>query len=123
MSSVNKQILVGRLGKDPQVEAIGANQTVKCKFSIATEHRYKEERETTWHNVIVYGKQAESCGKYLSKGRLVYVEGRTANREYTDKQGAKQRITEVIADHVRFLPDGSKREEEQQSDSSTDVPF
>lgn len=125
MSSVNKQILLGRLGKDPDIKAVGEKQTVVCKFSVATSEKYNGVETTTWHNVVVWGKQAENCGKYLAKGRLVYLEGRTENRKYTDKQGVEKYITEVIADQVRFLPDGARKAEvgTEPTVAADDIPF
>ncbi|MGE0289096.1 MAG: single-stranded DNA-binding protein [Bradyrhizobium sp.] len=114
---VNKAIIVGNLGKDPEVKFLNSGQAV-CKFSVATTERWndtngeKQER-TEWHNIVVWGKQAEACGQYLNKGRQVYVEGRITNRSYDDKDGNKRYITEIIARDVRFLG-GAKGEREDQ---------
>lgn len=107
MAGVNKVILVGNLGKDPEVRQISPNQTV-CQFRIATGESWidkagqKQER-TEWHSIVVWGKMAEICGKYLSKGRQVYVEGRLQTRSWEDQQGQKRYTTEVIANTVQFL--------------------
>jgi single-strand DNA-binding protein len=95
MAAVNKAILIGNLGKDPEVRfAPNENWTDK--------QGQKQER-TEWHKIVVFGKQAEVCGEHLKKGRQVYVEGRLQTREWTNKEGAKQYTTEVVADHVTFL--------------------
>ena len=104
---VNKVILVGNLGKDPEVRFTPSGKAV-CKFPVATSERWtdqqgqKQER-TEWHNVVVWGKQAESCGQYLSKGRQVFVEGSIHTRSYDDREGNKRYITEITAREVRFL--------------------
>ena len=109
--SVNKAILVGNLGKDPEIRFTGTGRAV-CKFPLATTTTWndndgnKQER-TEWHNVIVWGKQGENCGKFLSKGRQVFVEGEIRSRSYDDKDGNKRYITEIIAMSVRFLGGGA----------------
>ena len=105
--SVNKVILVGNLGKDPEVRFTGSGKAV-CHFPVATSEVWNdatgERRERTeWHNVVVWGKQGENCGKYLSKGRQVYVEGAIRTRSYDDKDGIKRYATDIIAQTVRFL--------------------
>lgn len=107
MAGINKVILVGNLGKDPEVRQISPNQTV-CQFRIATGESWidkagqKQER-TEWHSIVVWGKMADICGKYLSKGRQVYVEGRLQTRSWEDQQGQKRYATEIIASTVQFL--------------------
>jgi len=109
--SVNKAILVGNLGKDPEIRFTGTGRAV-CKFPLATTTSWtdndgnKQER-TEWHNIIVWGKQGENCGKFLSKGRQVFVEGEIRSRSYDDKDGNKRYITEIIAMNVRFLGGGA----------------
>lgn len=111
--SVNKAILVGRLGKDPELSYTQSG-TAKCRISVATSEVYydnnNERKETIeWHNVVVWGKQAESAGKYLAKGREVFIEGKIENRSWDDeKTGQKRYITEVKAQRVVFLGGGSK---------------
>src|SRR5438094_8791368 len=112
-SGVNKVILVGNLGKDPEVRYTPGGQAV-ANFTIATNEAWtdksgqKQER-TEWHRIVVWAKQAELCGEYLSKGRQVYVEGRLQTREGTNKEGAKQYTTEVVANQVVFLSGGAER--------------
>src|SRR3954469_18480883 len=113
--SVNKVILVGNLGRDPEVRYTPSGQSV-ANFTVATNEAWtdkagqKQER-TEWHRVVVWGKAAENCGEYLSKGRSVYVEGRLQTREWTNKEGAKQYTTEVVANPVGgvvFLSGGER---------------
>ena len=109
--SVNKAILVGNLGKDPEVRFTGTGRAV-CKFSLATTTSWNDndgqrQERTEWHNIIVWGKQGENCGKFLSKGRQVFVEGEIRSRSYDDKDGNKRYMTEIIAQQVRFLGGGS----------------
>lgn len=107
---VNKVIIVGNLGKDPEVRFTTGSQPV-CKFPVATTEKWKDQsgqlqERTEWHNVVVWGKQAETCGQYLAKGRQVYVEGSIRSRSYDDKEGNKRYITEIVARDVRFLGQG-----------------
>ena len=109
--SVNKVILVGNLGKDPEVRFTGAGKAV-CKFPLATSETWNDQEghrqeRTEWHNVVVWGKQGENCGQYLSKGRQVYVEGSIRSHSYDDKDGNKRYMTEIIAQQVRFLGGGA----------------
>jgi single-strand DNA-binding protein len=111
-SGVNKVILVGNLGKDPEVRYTPGGQAV-ANFTIATNEAWtgkdgqKQER-TEWHRIVVWGKTAENCGEYLSKGRQVYIEGRLQTREWTNKEGVKQYTTEVVANQVLFLQGGER---------------
>jgi single-strand DNA-binding protein len=108
MASVNKVILVGNLGRDPEVRYIPSGSAV-LNFSMATTDRWndpasgeKKER-TEWHRIVVWGKQAEVLGEYLKKGRQVYVEGSLQTREWTDREGNKRYTTEVRAQRVQML--------------------
>jgi single-strand DNA-binding protein len=111
-SGVNKVILVGNLGKDPEVRYTPGGQAV-ANFTIATNENWtdksgqKQER-TEWHRIVVWGKLAELCSEYLSKGRQVYVEGRLQTREWTNKENAKQYTTEIVANQVVFLSGGER---------------
>jgi single-strand DNA-binding protein len=117
---VNKAILLGNLGADPEVRFTPENQAV-ANFRIATSESWndkngqKQER-TEWHRVVVWGKLAELCGQYLKKGRQVYVEGRLQTREWTDKENRQQYTTEVVAQSVVFL--GGKRHEQEEQEPS-----
>ena len=108
---VNKVILIGNLGKDPEVRFTPSGAAVS-NFNIATNESWtdksgqKQER-TEWHRIVVWGKLAELCGEYLKKGRQCYVEGRLQTREWTDKEGKKNYTTEVVAQTVQFLGGGA----------------
>ena len=111
MASVNKAILVGNLGKDPEVRFTPSGRAV-AKFTLATTDSWMDQESgrqerTDWHNIVVWGKQAESCGQYLAKGRQVYIEGAIRSRSYDDKDGNKRYITEIVAQRVQFLGSGS----------------
>lgn len=106
--AVNKVILIGNLGRDPEVRYLPSGNAV-ANFSIATSESFtdrqgsKQER-TDWHNIVVYGKQAEICGQYLKKGRQVYIEGRISYRQYEAKDGSGKRyVTDIVAQRVQFL--------------------
>lgn len=108
---VNKVILIGNLGRDPEVRYTKDGQAI-ATLSVATtrtwfdKQKQEKREETEWHRVKVFGKQAENCGEYLSKGRQVYVEGRLKTDKYTDKQGVERYTTDVIAENVQFLGGG-----------------
>ncbi len=108
--SVNKVILVGRLGQDPELKHTPAGGTV-CQFSLATSENWldkqgQKQEKTEWHRVVVWGKLAETCNQYLAKGRQAYVEGRLQTRSWDDKDGQKRYTTEIVANTIQFL--GSK---------------
>ena len=125
MSGVNKVIIVGRLGADPEVKTISSGNTV-ARLSVATSENWtdkegqKQER-TEWHRVVVWGKMAEICGKYLSKGRQVYLEGRLQTRSWEDQQGQKKYTTEIVASTVQFLGGGAASSTDRESSQGT--PF
>ncbi|MGH7988328.1 MAG: single-stranded DNA-binding protein [Candidatus Binataceae bacterium] len=106
--AVNKAILIGNLGRDPEVRYLPSGQTV-ANFTLATSDSYTDrsgarQERTDWHNIVVYGKQAELCGQYLKKGRQVYIEGRISNRQYEAKDGSGKRYrSEIVAQRVQFL--------------------
>jgi len=107
MASVNKVILVGNLGRDPELRYIQSGQAV-ANFTLATNDRWRDkegnnQERTEWHRIVVWGKSAENCAQYLQKGRSVYVEGRLQTREWEDKEGNKRQTTEVVAQAVQFL--------------------
>ena len=104
---VNKAILVGNLGKDPELSYTQSG-AARCRFPIATTESYtnnsgERQERTEWHNIVVWGKLAETVSKFLQKGRQVYVEGRIQNRSYDDKDGIKRYISEINALRVTFL--------------------
>src|SRR4051812_32635673 len=109
---VNKVILVGHLGADPDMRYTPSGQGV-CELRLATSESWNDkngqrQERTEWHRVVVWGKRAEVCSKYLAKGRQVFVEGRIQTRSYDDKEGHKRYITEIIAADVQFLGGGSR---------------
>lgn len=107
MASVNKVILLGNLGRDPELRYTPGGQAV-ANFTVATNERFttkdgdKQER-TEWHRIVAWGRTGEICAQYLSKGRSVYVEGRLQTREWEDKEGGKRRTTEIVANTVQFI--------------------
>jgi single-strand DNA-binding protein len=120
--SVNKVILVGNLGKDPEVRFTNSGSAV-ARLSIATSDVWNDrdgnrQERTEWHNVVVWGKQGEHCGQYLAKGRQVYVEGSIRTRSYDDKSGNKRYVTEVVAQRVQFLGGGGGTRLAQQAESA-----
>ncbi len=107
MASVNKVILVGNLGRDPEVRFMPNGEAV-CNFSIATTDSWKDkagakQERTEWHNIVMYRKLAEIAGEYLKKGRPVYVEGRLQTRKWQTKEGQDRYTTEIIADQMQML--------------------
>src|SRR5207237_10656386 len=99
--AVNKAVLIGNLGRDPEVRYLPSGQPV-ASFSIATSESFNDrnggrQERTDWHNIVVFGKQAELCGQYLKKGRQVYIEGRISNRQYEAKDGGgKRKRSEIV---------------------------
>ena len=121
MASVNKVILVGNLGRDPETRYSPDGAAI-CNVSIATTSQWKDKasgerkEETEWHRVTFYGRLAEIAGEYLKKGRSVYVEGRLKTRKYKDKEGIEKYATDIIADQMQML--GGKGESGGQQDRS-----
>ena len=112
MSGVNRVILIGNLGKDPELRYTAGNQPV-TKFSLATSVRWKDkdgnpQTTTEWHKIVVWGKMAEIASKYLRKGKQVFIEGRMHLNEWTDKENIKRYTTEVVCENLQFL--GGPRE-------------
>jgi single-strand DNA-binding protein len=107
---VNKVILIGHLGADPDMRYTPSGAGV-CELRLATSESWKDkngqrQERTEWHRIVVWGKTAEICAKYLAKGRQVFIEGRIQTRSYDDKEGQKRYITEIIANDVQFLSSG-----------------
>jgi len=131
MSSVNKVLLVCRLGKDPTTK-YGANGNPVCTFSVATSENWKDkdgnkQEKTTWHNIVAFGKLADICQKYLIKGKLVYIEGKIDNDKY-EKDGTTFYTSKVIANQMQML--GGKNDSGQAEGSpaygtkdDSDLPF
>jgi single-strand DNA-binding protein len=107
MASVNKVILVGNLGRDPEIRYTQQGTAV-ANFSLATTDRFKNrggemQERTEWHRIVAWDKLAEICGQYLAKGRQVYIEGRLQTREWEDKDGNKRSTTEIVAQTMQML--------------------
>lgn len=110
MASINKVMIMGRLGQDPEMRYT-QNQIAVCTLNVATsEVRVtpdgQRSESTEWHRVVVWKKQAENCGKYLSKGSAVFIEGKLQTRSWEDQSGQKKYTTEIVANNVQFLPSG-----------------
>jgi len=112
MASVNKVILLGNLGRDPETRYTTGGDAV-TNLNIATSEQWKDksgekQERTEWHRVVLFGRQAEVAGEYLKKGRSVYIEGRLQTRKYTDKDGVEKYSTEIVADRMQLI--GGARE-------------
>lgn len=119
---INKAILVGRLGRDPEVRYTPDGVMV-TNFTIATDEQWKDKngdkvQRTEWHRIVTFGKLAEICGKYLTKGKLVYLEGRIQTRSWDDKDGVKKYTTEIVASDMKMLDSKGQRD----SDTGRDEP-
>ena len=122
--TVNKVILVGRLGKDPELKYT-PNGTPVATFSLATDENYKDhtgeqQQRTEWHRIVAWSKLAEICGEYLTKGKLVYIEGSIRSRQWQDQAGNKRTAYEIIARNMQML--GSKAESERAPAAGLDRP-
>lgn len=135
MSGVNKVILLGFLGKDPEVKFLDGGRSV-CNFSMATNESWKDkdgkkQERVEWHRIQVWGKLGEACGEYLKKGRQCYVEGRIQTRKWTDKNDVERWATDIVAHTVVFLSgkdegsesSGSSRPSEPPTMNDDDLPF
>ncbi len=124
MSSVNKVILIGRLGRDPEIKYTPSGAPV-AKFSIATDEVFKDrsgeqQKRTEWHNIVAWNKLAEICGEYLTKGKQVYIEGSIRSRQWEDQQGNKRTSYEIVAREMRML--GSKADSERAVAAAAERP-
>lgn len=123
MASLNKVMLIGNLGKDPEVRYTASGQAV-ASFSLATSEKFKGksgewEERTEWHNITLWGKLAEIAGEYLSKGKTVYIEGRLQTRKWQDKSGNDRYTTDIVGDKMQMLsPKGERRNEPSSEPSS-----
>jgi len=141
MASLNKVMLIGNLGKDPEVR-FTTSGTAVASFSIATSERFKGksgdwEERTEWHNVVLWGKLAEIAGEYLAKGKTVYIEGRLQTRKWQDRDGKDRYTTEIVGEKMQMLSakgDGGARNsgggaspatsfEEPAFNPDDDIPF
>jgi len=113
--SVNKVILIGRLGKDPEVKYMPSGDAI-AKFSLATDEVFKDrageqQKHTEWHNIVAWKRLAEICGEYLTKGKQVYIEGSIRSRQWEDQNGNKRTSYEIVANVMKML--GSKADSER----------
>lgn len=139
MASVNKAIILGNLGKDPELRYASSGKAV-ANFSIATTEKWKDQsgnmqEATEWHSVVLWGRQAEVAKEYLSKGSSVYIEGRIQTRNYDDKNGVKRYVTEIVGQKMQFLgakaggqaqdsrPVGNQPAGFEGEDDDPDLPF
>lgn len=140
MASVNKAILVGNLGRDPELKYMPNGDAV-CNFSIATTDSWKDrdgnpQDKTEWHNIVAFRKLAEICGEYLKKGKQVYIEGKIQTRSWEDKDGVKKYTTEIVANQMQMLgrrdeaiedsyspPPSAPSEPPKTNDDDDDLPF
>lgn len=122
---VNKAILIGRLGKDPEVRYT-PDGTMVTTFSLATDEQWKDKngekvQKTEWHRIVTYRKLAEICGNYLVKGKLVFIEGRIQTRAWEDKEGVKRNMTEIVANDMKMLD--SKGQGKADNDATPDTAY
>jgi len=107
---MNSVVLIGRLTRDPEVRYTAETQLAVAKFSLAIDDGYGEKKKTNFPSIVAFGKTAESCEKYLSKGKLTCVQGKLQTGSYKNKEGATVYTTDVVADRVEFLEWGEKKE-------------
>ncbi len=122
MASLNKVIVIGNVGNDPEMRFVPSGKPV-TSFSVATNEKYGDNDHTEWFNIITWDKLAETCNQYLKKGQQVFVEGRLQTRSWEDKEGVKHDKTEVIANKVLFLGQRKPDSEEIKEVDEDDVIF
>jgi len=138
MASVNKVILIGNLGQDPELKYLPSGDAV-CNFTIATKEVFKDregnqQEKTEWHRIVAFRKLAEICGEYLKKGKQVYIEGKIQTRSWDDKDGVKRSMTEIVAYTMQMLgrrdedtgnvpPPPGKENEAPSQEAEDDLPF
>ena len=120
MASVNKAILIGNVGRDPELRNTTGGSAV-CSLSVATTRKWKSQsgemqEETEWHRVVAYGRTAEIAGEYLAKGRSVYIEGRLQTRKWQDKDGIERYTTEIVAEDLVLLGGGDRNDRGRRGD-------
>ncbi|VAV85826.1 Single-stranded DNA-binding protein [hydrothermal vent metagenome] len=138
MAGVNKVILVGRLGADPEIRYTPSGAAV-ANFTLATSENWKDkdgnkQEKTEWHKIVVFAKLAEICGQYLNKGKQIYIEGRIQTRSWEDREGNKKYTTEIVANQMQMLgspgqnqqqaaPAGAPKASENDPPELDDIPF
>ncbi len=123
MASLNKVMLIGRLGRDPETRYSNNNLAI-CSFSLATSRRYRNSsgeqvEETEWHNIVLFDKRADFAQKYLHKGSQVYIEGRLRTRKWTDKENNTRYTTEILAESIEILESRSSDASREGKDESS----
>jgi single-strand DNA-binding protein len=126
MASVNKVILIGNLGRDPEVRYMPSGDAM-CNLNLATTDTWRDkagekQEKTEWHRVVMFGKQAEVAGEYLKKGSPVYIEGRLQTRKWTDKEGQERYTTEIVGDRMQMLGSRSGGSERMSAPDSDGPP-
>lgn len=123
---LNKVILIGRLGKDPETRLMPNGEAV-CNFSVATSESWKDQsgqrqERTEWHNITMYRRLAEIAGQYLKKGSQVYLEGRIQSRKYQDKNGVERTAYDIIVNEMKMLGGGNSEQQAQPAQAETPTP-
>ena len=118
--SINKVILIGNVGQSPDIKVISDTMKV-AKITLATSEKKKEETETTWHNLVAFNKTADLFEKYVNKGDKLYVEGKISNRSYSDKDGNKKYVSEIIVEKIDFLTSKNNSTSDQQPSIQAEV--
>jgi len=121
MAGINKVMIIGRLGQEPELRQTGSGQAV-CTLNVATSENWTDkegqrQERTEWHRIVIWGRQAENAAKYLAKGRQVYVEGKLQTRSWETPQGEKKYTTEIVANNVQFLGGGNATTSTSSNDS------
>lgn len=127
INMINKVILVGRLGKDPEVRYT-PDGTMVTNFNLATDENYKDKsgekvQKTEWHRIVTFGKLAEICGNYLVKGKLVFIEGKIQTRSWDDKEGVKRYSTEIVANDMKMLDSKGQGQSQGQGKPADDAGY
>ncbi len=122
MAGVNKVILVGRLGADPEIRYTPSGAAV-ANFTLATSENWKDkdgnkQEKTEWHKIVVFSKLAEICGQYLNKGKQIYIEGRIQTRQWEDRDGNKKYTTEIVANQMQMLGSPGQNQNQNQNQSA-----
>ena len=127
MASINKAIVIGNLGNDPEIRYSSGGDAI-ANMNIATTDSRKDkngnkQEKTEWHRVVIFGKLAEICGEYLKKGSQVYIEGKLQTRKWTDKSDIERYTTEIVADRMQMLGGNRKTDDSKSDDIDDDIPF
>ena len=124
---VNKAVLIGRLGKDPEIKYL-PDGTMVTNFNLATDEQWKDKngekvQKTEWHKIVTYRKLAEICGNYLVKGSLVFIEGKIQTRSWDDKEGVKHYMTEIVASEMKMLDSRGQGQAKASSDATPEAAY